>query len=47
MFVMTAMHKQVHERARQQKQIRKNAEHVPPEFREKEEPNNRQKDNEH
>jgi hypothetical protein len=46
-FVVTAMHEEVHERARQQKQIRKNAEQVRPVFREKEEPNNRQKDDEH
>jgi hypothetical protein len=47
MFPMTAMHEEVHERARQQKQIRKNAEQVRAVFREKEEPNNRQTENEH
>lgn len=46
-FAMSAMHEEVHERARQQKQIRENAEQVRPVFREKEEPNNRQKDDEH
>jgi len=42
-FAMSAMHEEVHERARLQKQIRENAEQVRPVFREKEEPNDSEK----
>lgn len=47
MSTVTSMHEEVHERARQQKQIRKNAEQVRPVFCEKEEPNDREERDQH
>ena len=47
MFAVTAMHEEVHERAREQKQKRKNAEQVRPMFCQKEEADDGQKDDQH
>jgi hypothetical protein len=46
-LAMTAMHEEVHERASQQQQIRKDPQQVRTMFREKEEANDREKYDQH